>query len=193
VLAVVWWSLLQKVTRFGLPPVVLACALSAPAFELLESRGRRLYRCIYVLTFAVTASILIVTPLHKIAGTLRAGNSSRAACYRYPTVLDTLPPGSRIATLCRETMNFPLAGSHLTNVVIPTWDSPSGITAAFLADKRVDFVVEEISHARTAGRVPVPPSPGLRLYHWEQIPTGDDVADWRVWQHSTLALSARTR
>jgi hypothetical protein len=94
------------------------------------------------LVFVVTGAALAFEPLYAIAQTVRHGYWSRAAYWGYPAIIDELPPGSGILSLCQETLNFALAGSGLANRVIPSWERPPLLTADFLRSRRVDFVVQ---------------------------------------------------
>jgi hypothetical protein len=188
-IALLWWFPLQQLTRFGLPVLVLASIACTPFFEILELQASRLYRSIYVLTFAITACILLLDPLYTIAQTIRAQDFSRAKFYEYPKIIDALPPGSRIVNLYEDTLNFALAGSHLSNVVIPTWDVPETLTPAFLIAHQVDFVVQGVS-SQSAARASVPPVARLELYYSERVPYGSGFAEWTIWSTRALPRSA---
>ena len=183
-----WWFLLHKVVRFGLPMFVLAVVMSAPFFEVLERGATRLYRCLYVSAIAVTAAMIAFAPLHSIAQRWLHPEWGRAEYSGYPRVIDTLPPGSRILSLCDGTLNFALAGSRLANRVIPSWERPPVLTAGFLRSHHVDFVVETSTHesddeATESG----PPIEGLDIYFRESHPAGEKtVVEWRVWSARRL-------
>ena len=185
VLGVLWWFLLQKVGRFGLPLYVLSVVMSAPFFEVLELRATRSYRVLYVLVFTITACVLAFEPFYRITQTVRLNRWSRAAYYGYPVVIDKVNPGSTILNLGQETLNFALAGSGLTNRVIPSWDRPPLLTAEFLRSRRVDYLVEKLVRGKDETVADKgPPVAGLELFFSGSIPEGEKVAEWRIWRSS---------
>jgi len=183
-----WWFLLHKVVRFGLPMFVLAVVISAPFFEVLERGATRLYRFLYVSAFAVTAAMIAFAPLQSMAQRWLHSEWGRAEYSGYPRVIDRLPPGSRILSLCEETFNFALAGSSLTNRVIPSWERPPVLTAGFLRSHHVDFVVEKATRERgDEASESAPPIEGLDIYFRESLPAGENtVVEWRVWSARRL-------
>jgi hypothetical protein len=174
---------MQKVVRFGIPIFVLAVVLSAPFFEVLEMRATRLYRLVYVLVFTVTACILVFEPLYTMTQTVRHHSWSRAAYLGYPPIIDTLKPGSRVLNLGHETLNFALAGSSLTNRVIPSWERPPLLTADFLRSRHVDYLVEMLAGEKDDTMVEDkgPPLEGLEIYFKESIIEGKKTIEWRIW------------
>ena len=187
ILGILWWILLQKVGRFGLPLFVLAVVISAPFFEVLELRATRLYRFLYVLVFTVTACVLVFDPLYTIIQTVRYGTWSRAAYFGYPGIIDALRPGSTILNMSDETLNFAFAGSGLANRVIPSWESPPLLTAGFLRSRQVDYVVEK-SVSEKSGTVVDKEAPveGFEIYFRGSFKQGEKVAEWRIWSASRL-------
>jgi hypothetical protein len=186
-LGILWWFLLEKVGRFGLPLYVLAVVTSAPFFEVLELRATRSYRFLYVLVFTVTACILVFEPLYTIVQTARYHNWSRAVYLGYPGIIDTLRPGTKILNLGHETLNFALAGSGLANRVIPSWERPPLLTADFLRSRQVDYIVEKLVGEK--GGIVVdkrPPVEGLEIYFRSSVMEGERVAEWRIWSASRL-------
>jgi hypothetical protein len=182
-LVIMWWFLLQKVVRFGLPIFVLAVVLSAPFFEVLELRATRLYGLVYVLAFTVTACILVFEPLYTMTQTVRYHNWSRAAYLEYPPIIDTLRPGSRVLNLGHETLNFALAGSGLTNRVIPSWERPPLLTADFLRSRHVDYIVEKLAGEKDDTMVDKgPPVEGLELYFRGSVIEAKKPIEWRIWR-----------
>jgi hypothetical protein len=181
-LVILWWFLLQKIIRFGLPIFVLAVILSAPFFEVLELRPTRLYRLVYVMAFAVTACILVFEPLYTITQTVRNHLWARAAYCEYPPIIDTLKPGSRVLNMGPETLNFALAGSSLTNQVIPSWERPPLLTADFLRSRHVDYIVEKLDGETTGATVDKgPPVEGLEIYFKGRVIEGNKPVEWRIW------------
>lgn len=181
-LLILWWFLLQKIVRFGLPIFVLAVILSAPFFEVLELRPTRLYRLVYVLAFTVTACILMFEPLYTMTQTVRNHLWTRAAYFGYPPIIDTLKPGSRVLNMGPETLNFALAGSRLTNQVIPSWERPPLLTADFLRSRHVDYIVEKLDGETTGAMVDKGPSvEGLEIYFKGSVIEGNKPVEWRIW------------
>jgi hypothetical protein len=182
ILGILWWFLLQKVVRFALPIFILAVVLSAPFFEILETRATNLYRFLYVLVFTITGGILVFEPLYTVVQTARDGHWSRAEYWQYPAAIDELRPGSRILSLCEPTLNFALAGRGLTNRVIPSWERPDRLTADFLRSHQVDYVVQESLREKDDARVDTgPPLEGLEPYFSSSVRKGDKVTEWRIW------------
>ena len=188
VLGTLWWFLLQKVVRFGLPLFILAAIMTVPFFDVLEQRATRLYRLLYVLVFMISACLLTFEPLYTIVQVVRYGSWSRAAYWLYPNAIDKLPTGSRILSLCDPTLNFALAGSGLTNRVIPSWERPDHLTADFLRLHQVDYVVEKSALHQRGDLVAdkEPPLKGLEIYVHVDIPEGGKVAEWWIWSTRTL-------
>jgi len=181
-LVILWWFLLQKVVRFGLPLWVLAVVLSAPLFEVLERGATRSYRLVYVLVFTVTACIIVFEPLYNITQTVRHHYWSRAAYCLYPPIIDALRPGSRVLNLGDETLNFALAGSRLANRVIPSWERPVRLTAEFLRARHVDYIVEKLTGEKADTMDDKgPPVQGLEMYFRGIVMEGKKPIEWRIW------------
>jgi len=186
-LVILWWFLLQKVVRFGLPIFVLAVVMSAPFFEVLELRATLLYRLVYVLVFIVTACILVFEPLYTITQTVRYRNWNAAAYMGYPGIIDALRPGSRVLNLGPETFNFALAGSGLTNRVIPSWERPPLLTVDFLRSRQVDYIVERLAGGKDDTVVDKgPPVEGLEIYFRASVIEAKKPIEWRIWSTSRL-------
>ncbi len=142
-LAVVWWTSLQRMPRFGLPLLAVACVLSAPLVVVLQEFAGRGFAMLLVVCVVATCGISAFVPLREIGGRLKNQGWSRSHVYGYPALVDDMPPGT---TLLNNTgdrdANFTLAGRKLTNRVIADFEVPNPITPAFLAQRHVDFVVE---------------------------------------------------
>ena len=180
-----WWFFLNKVSRFGLPLFILAVIVAVPLFEVLELRATRMYRFLYVSVFTITACILAFTPLYSIAQTVRTGDWSRATYLGYPKVIDALPPGSKVLSLCDQGLNFALSGSGLTNRVIPSWEVPTLLTADFLRARQVDYIVEKFIRGKNEIVIEkAPPVEGLESYFRSTVPDGENLAEWRIWKTS---------
>lgn len=182
-LLIFWWIVLQKVVRFGLPVFLFMVILSAPFFEILELGAARLYKLVYVLVFTVTACVIMFEPLYTITQTVRYHSWSRAAYFGYPPIIDTLRPGSKVLNLASETLNFALAGSGLTNQVIPGWERPSPLTPDFLRSRQVDYIVERLPGVEDGTVIDRrPPLEGLPLYFRGTVIEGKKPIEWRIWR-----------
>jgi hypothetical protein len=144
-LAVFWWVMLQRMPRFGLPLLVLACVLTAPLLEFLQNHKRRAFVALFTICLIVTGGISAFVPLRDLGARTHSRAWSRCRIYGYPCIIDTLPAGT---TLLNDTgiqeANFMLAGSHLSNHVIADFDVPNPITQEFLLQRQVDYVVEVV-------------------------------------------------
>jgi hypothetical protein len=151
-LAVVWWVMLQRMPRFGLPLLVLACVLTAPLLEFLQNYKRSAFLVLLTICLIVTGAISAFVPLRELGAHMRSRAWSRCRTYAYPCVVDALPAGT---TLLNNTgiqeANFMLAGSHLSNHVIADFDVPNPITREFLRQRHVDYVVEVVPEQGGAG------------------------------------------
>ena len=175
---------------FGLPVIVLAVLTLAPFFVVLERRPARLYRVIYVMAFAITACILAFEPVYTIIQTARYHTWIRSSYLGYPEVIDELKPGSSILNLGEETLNFRLAGSHLTNRVIPNWERPPTLTADFLRSGHIEFIAEKSAHQ--ASGAAGAPLEGLDLYFSGVLGKDAGAADWRIWSTRQLRQHSDT-
>lgn len=142
-MAVVWWTSLQRMPRFGLPLLVLACVLSAPLLTVLQESAIRGFAILLLSCVVVTCGISAFVPLRELGGRMKNHAWQRNKVYGYPGMVDDLPPGTTLLnnTGVREA-NFTLAGKKLSNRVIADFDVPNPITPEFLAERHVDFVVE---------------------------------------------------
>lgn len=142
-LAVAWWTSLQRMPRFGIPLLALACVLSAPLVVLLQDFAGRGFAVLLLGCVVATCGISAFVPLRELGGRLKSGGWSRSQVYGYPALVDDLPPGT---TLLNNTgirdANLTLAGKKLSNRVIADFEVPNPITPEFLVARHVDFVVE---------------------------------------------------
>ncbi|HST09497.1 MAG TPA: hypothetical protein VLL05_03915, partial [Terriglobales bacterium] len=142
-LAVVWWTSLQRMPRFGLPLLVLACILATPLLAVLTEFAGQSFGVLVLAGVMATCAISTSVPLRDLGGHVKSHDWSRGHAYGYPKLVDELPAGT---TLLNNTgiseANFELAGKNLSNRVIADFDVPNPITPEFLAGRHVDFVVE---------------------------------------------------
>lgn len=181
-LLICWWFGLLRVPRFGLPLWILACVLSSPLLAALDqSRFRRIFGALFVVSLASTCVISSFVPLHTLLANLREGDLSRSKFYDYPKAIDNLPAGTRLANEAGGDYNFILAGSKLTNKVIADFELPGNLTKAYLRQVHADFVVERLDAAQGA---PPPPCDGLELAREEVRKVGEAGRRdrWRIWR-----------
>jgi hypothetical protein len=144
--------MLQRMPRFGLPLLVLACVLTAPLLEFLQNYKRSAFVALLTICLIVTGGISAFVPLRELGARTHSRAWSRCRTYAYPCMVDALPAGT---TLLNDTgiqeANFILAGSHLSNHVIADFDMPHPITREFLLQRHVDYVVEVVPEQGRAG------------------------------------------
>jgi len=182
-MAVVWWTSLQRMPRFGLPLLVLACVLSAPLLMVLQESAGRGFAILLVGCVLVTCGISAFVPLRELGGRMKNHGWQRNQVYGYPGMVDDLPPGTTLLnkTGVREA-NFTLAGKRLSNRVVADFDVPNPITPEFLAERHVDFVVEAAranggnTGSREIARFAPAEQDGLSAMaggkHWQFSPVG---------------------
>jgi hypothetical protein len=177
----VWWFVMHRVPRFGLPILVLACVMSAPFIEVLQSSRRQAFAVLLVGSIGITCAISSFVPLHMLMGRMRTRKWGRAEFYGYPRTIDELPAGSRVLNYTKEgEENFALAGADLRNQVIPSFEVPSQITPEFLVQHKVDFLAETIS-----GNDEVPAAPlrgAISLFSAQAVDLGSESIHWRIWK-----------
>ena len=154
VLLLIWASVLHRLPRFGLPLWVAACVFAVPLFDAIESVYPKTFRALLLISLASTLVISSLNPLHALVGRIVKHRWSRSAFYQYPPVIDDLPPGSKVLNdtgiLEKE---FALAGTKLTNWVVPTFEEPKELTEDYLASQRIDYIVEAVQDPES-GRIP---------------------------------------
>jgi hypothetical protein len=200
VLAVVWWSVMQRMPRFGLPILVLACLLSSPLIAFLQAGWERRFGTLLLVSLVITCTISSFVPLHELLGRLRTGRWTRAEFYEYPPVIDRLPPGSCVLNRTGiEEKNFALAGSGLTNCVVPAFEAPSTLTREFLLENHVAYVAEiansnlpsdpnltnesNLNGSNLNGsNLPSETTTGLVLLSTAAVQSGEHRIVWRIWK-----------
>ena len=141
--SLVWRFGMGSVIRYGLPLVCLGCVLSAVLLDELLRGQRRLASLLLVASFAIAFAITAFDPIRAILGRARRGDWSHRQFYGLPAAVERFPEGTRVLNWARdETLNFPLAGERLQNRVIPQKDAPRPLTAEFLREWSIDYVVE---------------------------------------------------
>lgn len=142
-LAVVWWFGLQRMPRFGLPLLVLACALSAPLLVYLQDFRSKWLGALLVACLVLTCGISAFVPLRDLGARIKGHAWNRCQIYAYPHLVDQFPPGTKLLNNTGiEEANFALAGERISNQVVADFEVPNPITPQFLAKEKVDYVVE---------------------------------------------------
>ena len=142
-LSIVWWFVMHRVPRFGLPILAMACALTAPLLDRLLRRSPRGASALLVATLGVTFVVSLLPMALASASQLRGGRLSRAEFYGYPPLLDELPAGSRVANGTRGNgayQNSVLAGKRLANRVVPHYKVPERLSAEWLMENQIEYV-----------------------------------------------------
>jgi len=188
-----WWFALHRVLRFGLPLVILACVLATPLLAILGSRKRRAFGILLVSSLFATCAISGFVPFHELLGRIRTRQWTRADFYKYPAFIDHLPAGTAVLnyTNLRE-KNFPLAGKFLTNRVVCNFELSGELTATFLRDHGVDYIVEL---PETGGRPALQNISGVTLVRTIRVQKGEDEVNWNIWvvdKQALAKLSAET-
>ncbi len=182
-LLVSWWFLYDKNLRYIVALPVLACLLTAPFFEVMESWRTRTYRVLFVAALAATCAVLVFEPVHAIASTLRSGDWSRSANYGYPERMDHLPPGAVLLNLASDSFDFPLAGKNLSTRVISPLEIASPVTREYLRKNHVEYIVQEFELLPGAQLAEPPPFPGLVLAYSRDTKLEDGtITRWLLWR-----------
>jgi hypothetical protein len=122
VVFLLWSSVLLRVLRFGLPVLALCCILAAPMLQCLFSQWRRLCMALLLTGVMLNSLFCVMEPVQRLIHRVERHDWSRATYYGYPSVLDRLPPGTRILDRTGWGKSFMLAGAGLTNYVLPEGD-----------------------------------------------------------------------
>ncbi len=138
-----WWFAMHRVLRFGLPVWVLGLLLAARLIFSLNINFPRALGSLFVASVLATCVVSSLVPLHELGGRVLQNKWSRAWAYDYPRFIDQLPADSIVlndSVFLEKT--FALAGSSLTNRVIPAFEAPKELTQDFVRCRGVDYVVQ---------------------------------------------------
>lgn len=143
-------------------------------------RCKRSFAILFFISIALTCIISTFVPLHTLLGRVRSRRWERRDFYSYPSLLDNLPPGSRVINYTQsEEKNFSLAGNGLHNTVIPAFEVPNPLTSEFLEHHTGAFIAE-IPHATPSS---LESRKGfLRLVKEQYVPSGKNMIYWRIWK-----------
>ncbi|HET8827652.1 MAG TPA: hypothetical protein VFM77_21105 [Terriglobales bacterium] len=174
-----WWSVMERVLRFGQVIAIFTCILSVPVLSVFEARNRRAFAALFIVSISATALITASIPLHLLAGRTRKHLWSREAVYNYPKLIDELPAGSVVLNATsQKDKNFVLAGRLLSNRVIASFEIPStpqglpGTGAQYLAEIAPDSLYSDVELSRS----------GATLIDDEMVPTGENNVRWKIWK-----------
>ncbi len=177
-IVVSWWTVMQRVLRYGQAILMFACILSVPLAVLLQSRKRRAFAALLVASTIATSMVSASVPLHMLTGRIRKHMWSRSQIYAYPKLIDDLPAGSIVLNASGiEEKNFPLAGKELTNRVIASFEAPPELTPESLHASGADYLVEVVPGQYSEYSLS---SSGATVMDDELVPTGKDQIRWRI-------------
>ncbi|MBP7935537.1 MAG: hypothetical protein KA354_12900 [Phycisphaerae bacterium] len=111
---------LQFRTRYGMIYHLLALCWASLAIAHLHRRRPRITAAVLAAATGTACICTLAGPLDSLLYRLHTGDMSRAAFYRVPSTIDTLPAGSRLVSLATNAraLNYPLYGRGLRNDVI---------------------------------------------------------------------------
>lgn len=138
---------LQFRTRYGMIYHLLALCWGPLVVAHLHRARPRTTEAILTAASAAACACILAAPLDSLFYRLHIRDLSRAAFYRLPAAVDTLPPGARIVNLTVNTraLNYPLYGRRLRNNVLDSLTAESMFpdlrpTLAQLQRAGVDYV-----------------------------------------------------
>lgn len=177
VVVAVWWVLLRRMPRFGIPVLVTASLVAVP---VVAERLRR----VGSLGPVVLAATLVVVglagfrPAHDLASRVRHDRWDRGFSYGYPAVIDELPPGTTVWNAsARDADNYSLVGAGLDKRLVPDeWGhglSPEDVIVRYGVDVVVDRFPYELD-AELAGL-------GATLLHEGSVGHREEDG-WKVWR-----------
>lgn len=120
-----WDVALLRVLRFCLPVIVLSCTLASPMIQALLEHSRRVSTLLFLMGVLLNGLYCLTEPVQRMVHRIQRHDWSRSTYYGYPPLIDTLPAGSRILDRSGWGRSFMLAGSGLTNYVVPQGDPRS--------------------------------------------------------------------
>ena len=138
-------TVFHEVPRYVLPQILVAVPLAAVLADGLMRHHPRTTVTLLTASLLATASIASLTPLRSFLGRLKDGAWDRAAFYQTPSLIDNLPPGTRVLNLGQPPMTYPLFGRNLSNDVVsgPEWAvllNGKTISAQALWDNEIEYV-----------------------------------------------------
>ena len=178
-----WWFVLDRVPRFSIPALALACGLTAPVFSRLINAKSKIFNALILSSVSVTCVLLLALPVYQLYSRIQSGAWQRSSEYHYPSLIDELPNGSVIWNRGHELSNFPLAGRYLSNKVITRyggyhtiWGGPQ-TTQDFIQKEKIDYIT-------TNGQIMCNDCNiyGTLIYKDEVVKTPKIYQNWRIWK-----------
>jgi hypothetical protein len=177
VMLVLWWFVLDRVPRFMIPALALACGLSAPTLAMLIRANSLIFRALVLSSVSITCALLIALPSYQFYERTKYGFWQRSSEYHYPPIIDKLPEGSVIWNRGHELHNFPLAGDRLSNKVIPRYWGEYGTAHELLKKEKVDYIA-------TSGGISCDDcsSYGSLIYQDKMSESSKIYHNWLIWK-----------
>jgi hypothetical protein len=120
------WMDAFRIPRFGLPVMVLCCALAGPMLAQLLERSPRVLISLYLAGLLLNGLFCLAGPTRLLLRRFQSNDWSRAAYYGYPPLIDHLPPGTRLFDHGQYIWSSVLGGHAVTNSVRYNGDIRSG-------------------------------------------------------------------
>lgn len=178
VMLLLWWFVLDRVPRFLIPALALACGLTAPVFANLIRAKLRIFKVLILSSISLTCAMLIATPLYQLHSRIQSDSWQRSTEYHYPPFIDQLPEGSVIWNRGHPLSNFPLVGRYLSNKVIPkSWGSYYHTTQEFLQKEKIEYIA--ISGEFLCDDCN---KYGTLIYKDKAVKTPKIYQNWRIWK-----------
>lgn len=175
-MSLIWWFFLERVPRFAIPLLALACSLTAHLFAVFISKRSQVFRCLIFFSVGITCMIAVAVPVHELLGRIVTGDWDRASVYRYPQLIDQLPEGSVVWNLGPQTNNFPIAGKNLSNKVIPRRWAESQNVREFIRQEQIEYIADRYPFSS----VDLDEVGAKLIFEGEVANRGKDYL-WRVW------------
>jgi hypothetical protein len=182
-MSLLWWFVLDRVPRFTIPALALACGLTAPVFARLINAKSQIFKALILSSVSVTCSLLLSVPVYQLYSRIQSGVWQRSSEYHYPSLIDHLPNGTVIWNRGHELSNFPLAGRYLSNKVISRyggyhmkWGGPH-TTKDFIQNEKIDYIT-------TNGQIICNDcnNYGTLIYKDKAIKTPKIYQNWQIWK-----------
>lgn len=152
--------LLNAHPRYAAPLWFMCAVACAPLLTWLWRRAEWSAVPLTLAAVSLSCAMIGLWPAKNLLGRLRDNALNRAAVYELPANFESLPPGSTILNLGRETQNYALTGSHHQYHVLDSQHAHAfqlnqQITPNRLRHHPFDYVL-------TRGDATPPLAPGLR-------------------------------
>jgi 4-amino-4-deoxy-L-arabinose transferase-like glycosyltransferase len=181
ILAIGWWTLLERLPRFGLPILALACVGAGWLLELFLQRRYRPLGYLFMVSVVTACAISTSVPLIAMTGRFVTGRWARSAQYKIPELIDGLPAGTRLLHVGdTSNRNFALLGKDLQIELVSDFEAPETLSREFLEIEGIDFVATRGLRGEPALATILPQ---LELVHDDADDVDISVENrWRVWR-----------